>query len=96
MSKKYSVPKPIIQSVIVEWEGFEIEVTGEYEEGDPGVWTYSNGDPGYPSTPSCFYIESISLVEGELKDLLESVQNLKREDILTLLENLAIDKIEEQ
>jgi hypothetical protein len=30
--------------------GPEYEVTGEWFPGDPGVRTFSNGDPGYPGT----------------------------------------------
>jgi hypothetical protein len=42
--------KQTLQTLTVEWEGFLLEVSGQYEEGDPGVYTYSNGDPGYPPT----------------------------------------------
>lgn len=37
----------------------DVEVYYTYEPGDPGVWTYSNGDPGYPATPDNVEIERL-------------------------------------
>ena len=93
MNKKYSVPKPIIQSVIVDWEGFKIEIHGLYEEGDKGDCTFY-GD-GCPSSPSSFDITSIDLIEGEWWDFVLQT-NWTKEDIGEIFQNLAIDKIEEQ
>jgi len=46
----------------------KIGVTFDYYPGDPGVWTYSNGDPGYPATPAEIEVESIEIIEGKLVD----------------------------
>jgi hypothetical protein len=70
----------------------EIEVEGSYTPGDPGVYTYSNGDPGYPPTPPEFYITKViwdnmditsSLSSEDLnyieEQMIEEAQNYKRE-----------------
>lgn len=92
--------KPVLQHVEIEWQGYVIEVSGQYEPGDPGVWTYSNGDPGYPPTPSNFYIEGIELIKGELLDFVSEIENKAKKskycDLIETFENLTIEKIEEE
>jgi len=48
----------------------EVEVEGKYIPGDPGVWTYSNGDPGYPATPPEFEIHKVLWGKTDIVDLL--------------------------
>lgn len=55
----------------------KILVEYNYYEGDPGVWRYSNGDPGYPPTPDELEVQDITLVSGKLVDLLFEVGNTK-------------------
>jgi len=50
----------------------EVEVEGKYIPGDPGVWTYSNGDPGYPETPAEFEIHKVMWGKTDITDLLSS------------------------
>ena len=37
----------------------EVEVTGTYTKGDPGLRTYPNGDPGYPPDSPSFDVEKV-------------------------------------
>ena len=53
----------------------EVEVEGKYIPGDPGVWTYSNGDPGYPETPPEFMIYKV------LWDNIDITDNLSSDDL---------------
>lgn len=48
----------------------EIIVDGDYIPGEPGVRTYSSGDPGYPDSPAEFYINKIFDITG--KDITEN------------------------
>jgi len=43
----------------IEFRGIEVDVDYYFDEGDPGVHTYSNGDPGYPPTPPEFSVERV-------------------------------------
>lgn len=92
--------KPILQHIEIEWQGYVIEVSGQYEPGDPGVWQYSNGDPGYPPTSSEFYIEGIELKQGELLGLVNEIEAQARHKrgfvFEDEIENMVIQKIEEE
>ena len=46
-------------STTITYKGAELEVEFYCTPGDPGVYTYSNGDPGYPPTPPEFEIHKI-------------------------------------
>lgn len=35
----------------VDLDGMTVYVEGKFYKGDPGVWTFKNGDPGYPPSP---------------------------------------------
>ena len=48
----------------------EIDVDGTYIEGDPGVWTHSNGDPGYPATPPEYEINKVMWGDLDITDIL--------------------------
>lgn len=92
--------KPILRTVTIDWNGFIFEVTGEYEPGDDGLWTYSNGDPGYPPTNSNFYMETIELKQGELLDFALELEHhvsrsIVRPSFQEEIEELCIQKIEE-
>ncbi len=42
----------------------EILVEGDYIPAEPGIRTYSSGDPGYADSPAEFYINKISDLTG--------------------------------
>ena len=64
----------------------EIDVDGTYIEGDPGVWTHSNGDPGYPATPPEYEINKV--MWGNL----DITQELSDDDLYTI-ENIILDEL---
>jgi hypothetical protein len=37
----------------------EVDVDGTYHPSDPGKWTLSNGDPGYPPEPAEYEINKV-------------------------------------
>jgi len=47
------------RSETIEFKGIEVDVDYWFDEGDPGVHTYSNGDPGYPPTAPEFSVEHV-------------------------------------
>jgi hypothetical protein len=57
-----------------------LEVDYTYDPGDPGVHTFSNGDPGYPPTSPCI---------DELKDV-----RVAGVSILDVLEHIGVDALE--
>ena len=57
----------------INFQGIEIEVEGNFIAGDPGVYTYSNGDPGYPGTPDEFEIEEISIGDQDAYNFFDSL-----------------------
>ena len=46
----------------------EIQICGTYLPGDPGVHTYANGDPGYPSTPDSIEIHDCFTLNPETRE----------------------------
>jgi hypothetical protein len=58
----------------------EVEVTGEYMPGEPGVHTYPNGDPGYPPTPPSFDIHEVKLNGTNISHLLSIDDLMSIED----------------
>lgn len=92
--------KPVLQTVTIDWNGFILDVSGQYEQGDEGLWTYPNGDPGYPSMPPTFYIEGMELIQGELFDLINEVEAHTKTKKGFVFEDkiieLVIQKIEEE
>ena len=52
-------------------KGLVLSVKGEYVPEEPMVWTYRNGDPGHPGSPSEFIIEDVQIEEGTVMDLLD-------------------------
>ena len=65
----------------------EVEVEGKYIPGDPGVWTYSNGDPGYPETPPEFEIHKVLWNNIDITDNLSSDDLYDIEDQMLNIEN---------
>lgn len=62
-----------------------LEIEGYYDSGDPGVYTYSNGDPGYPPTDPSFTIDCIKFKGLDISDVIDSMNDvamllLKRQD----------------
>jgi hypothetical protein len=66
----------------IKWNSAEIEVNFDFEAGDPGVWTYSNGDPGYPPTDDEFIINSVFYKNIEVTDLFDDVDLIRMEEII--------------
>jgi hypothetical protein len=68
--------------LLIEIDGIELEVKGEYfpEEGEVGL-------------PNVFEIEKIELYKGDLLYLLEWSNSLDRGTVLRELENLVLQKI---
>lgn len=66
------------------YEGFQVEVKYWYEY-DAGVWTYSNGDPGYPPDESLEIVSIIDTATG--KDIYDE---LEKTDI-SILEETILD-----
>ena len=48
----------------------EVDVDGTYIAADPGVWRYSNGDPGYPPTPAEYEINKVMWGDLDITDTL--------------------------
>lgn len=67
-------------------ETIEVEVYYNYYPGDPGLWSYSNGDPGYPPTGAEVEIMSISDGKKEYVDIIDSEQLERIEDEVLNLE----------
>lgn len=72
----------------------ELEIEGNYTPEEPMVWTLSNGDPGYPGSPSEFEIHDIGIMEGNICDLIDYLNGKK--DLWEHLTELVINKIEER
>jgi hypothetical protein len=49
----------------------DLHVTFDFYKGDPGVHTYSNGDPGYPPTDDDIEIISVEIGPYDVTDLVE-------------------------
>ncbi len=89
--------KQRIESVNIKWNNFILEVTGFYQPEIPAIWNFSNGDPGIPGEQEEFYIESISLIEGELLDFALEIESFSKSTTSLFEEviiDLAIQKIE--
>lgn len=75
----------------------ELEVEYEYEAGDPGVYTYPNGDPGYPGHDSTVHVgkckaaKECTFYGEQMKLVIEAGADIK--DMLTLRQ---IDDMAEQ
>lgn len=50
---------------LLDGEIVDVEVFYIYEPGDPGVWTFSNGDPGYPGTDDNVEIQKLIRINEE-------------------------------
>lgn len=55
-------------------ETIDVEVEFNYYPGDPGLYSYSNGDPGYPPTGPEVEIISISDGTAEYIDIIDAKQ----------------------
>lgn len=88
--------KPSIHTVVVDWQGFKLEITGQYEPEIEAIWNFSNGDPGIPGEPSNFYIESISLIEGELLEYSLTLEAYSKTAEIVLFEEELIDLVLEK
>jgi len=59
-----------MHTIDLEYRGLNIEA--EIDPGDPGVHTYSNGDPGYPADPGgC---ESFTWEVGDIDEVIEALE----------------------
>lgn len=72
----------------------EISVKGIYTKGERDVFYLSNGDPGYPGSPSEFEIQDIKIIKGNLCDFIDYLDGKK--DLWEHLTELVINKIEER
>ncbi len=88
--------KQRIESVNIKWNNFILEVTGFYQPEIPAIWNFSNGDPGIPGEPATFYIESISLIEGELLDYSLALEAYSKVTEIYLFEEELIDLVLEK
>jgi len=60
------------ESVAVELTStLHLEIKGYYTPEEPMIWTYSNGDPGHPGSPSEFEIKNIELVKGTFDEFMD-------------------------
>lgn len=55
----------------LKYKGVVMDLVFDAEAIIPGLWTLSNGDPGYPSEGGEFYIEQISIEGVNCTELLE-------------------------
>jgi hypothetical protein len=55
----------------ITFKGVDMDVNFNFHPGDPGVHTYSNGDPGYPPTDPEIEINSVFLGPYDITDLVE-------------------------
>ena len=55
----------------LKYKGVILDLVFDAEAIIPGLWTLSNGDPGYPSEGGEFYIEKIWIDGQNCSDLLE-------------------------
>lgn len=91
-------------TVVIQFAGESLAISGNYTPEVPGRYTMPNGDPGYPYEPAEFEIEGVYVVDpatklvgtGNLKDVFEGLL-LKRSGmmILDVFELLAIEKMKE-
>ena len=63
----------------------DVDVDFDYQPGDPGVHTYSNGDPGYPPIGEVFEITSVKHNGVEIIDylsdqILEEIEEKLRDE----------------
>jgi hypothetical protein len=66
----------------IQWNNAEIDVSFDYEEGDPGVHTYPNGDPGYPPSPEELIVSSVRYKGKDITDLFDEDDITRMEEIL--------------
>ncbi len=57
-------------TISISLKGVEMDVEFEFYEGDAGVNTYSNGDPGCPPTDDEYYINSVTIGGVDATELL--------------------------
>ena len=67
------------------YKEIDVDVDFDYEPGDPGVHTYSNGDPGYPPTREVFEITSvkhngIEIIDYLSDSILEEIEEKLRDE----------------
>ena len=60
-----------------------------YEPGDPGVWQYSNGDPGYP--PTSEVIELLNAKDSSDVDYLPRLNQFQIDKIVQHIKDLKND-----
>lgn len=64
------------------WNNAELEVRFDFTPGDPGVHTYSNGDPGYPPSPEEFIINAVLYKDIDVIDLFDDDDLIRMEEII--------------
>lgn len=65
-----------MKEVSIKIGNITLDVKGWYDEGESGLWTYPNGDPGYPELPPSFEIESICYEEKDITQLIDSLNDV--------------------
>jgi len=66
----------------ITWNNADIDVSFNYYPGDPGVRTYSNGDPGYPPSPPEFEIISVDFKGTNVTDLFDDDDFVRMEELI--------------
>lgn len=61
------------ETVTINYNGVNLEITGEYSPGTPDVWYLRNGDPGYPGDPEEFSISSATYNSIDVTDLIDAL-----------------------
>lgn len=95
-----------MRTITVTIGSISLDVTGYYNEGCPGLWTHSNGDPGYPEDPPSFDIVSVMYCGKDITQVIEEFNNLFYqlarkadsiiyEDLLIHIENLVLTQIKD-
>lgn len=95
----------------VEFEHFGLNITAQMDEGDPGIHTYNNGDPGYPGLlPECdkfswsvreineFLMWALGHMDEEFNSVVDEFQNTGElpQYLVTLIERDWSDEIRSQ
>lgn len=61
------------ETVTINYNGVELEVTGKYSPATPDVFYLRNGDPGHPGDPEEFSISSVSYEGTDVTNLIDAL-----------------------
>jgi len=73
-------------STEVTYKEIIFQVDYDFTPGRPGMWTLSNGDPGYPDEPDEMNIDAIRVMGIDVYDVLS-------QDTINQIEELVINKV---